>query len=141
MLFVPAHTLGHVAYLIDGRLFSGDTLFGAGCGRLFEGTPAQMHAALARFAALPDETLVHCGHEYTWHNLRFALELEPGNQALVTRVAQVRALVEAGAARGIAEADVPTIPSTIGEEKATNPMMQGDVATFTATRRKDAWPG
>jgi hydroxyacylglutathione hydrolase len=69
---IPAHTLGHVAIAVDGNVFTGDTLFGAGCGRLFEGTPAQMHAALARLAALPDDTRVWCGHEYTLHNLKFA---------------------------------------------------------------------
>lgn len=118
-LDVPGHTLGHIAYVRRapgaGWLFCGDTLFGAGCGRLFEGTPRQMMDSLAQLAALPDETLVYCAHEYTLSNLRFAQAVEPGNAALAARV-------RADGARR--EANQPTIPSTIALEKATNPFMR-----------------
>ena len=89
VLALPGHTLGHLAYLSDGRLFCGDTLFGAGCGRLFEGSPAQMHDSLARLAALPGDTAVYCAHEYTETNLRFALMIEPGSRSLRRRVDEV----------------------------------------------------
>lgn len=141
---LPGHTRGHVAYRIADRLFCGDVLFGAGCGRLFEGTPAEMQASLARLRELPDETRVHCAHEYTWHNLRFAIEVEPGNPALRARHARVAAALER-----------PTVPTTLGEEKATNPFLRWDadeirratgevdpVAVFAAVRRrKDGWRG
>src|SRR5574343_39782 len=96
VLAVPGHTLGHLAYYATGRLFCGDTLFGAGCGRLFEGTPEQMSASLDRLAALPDDTAIHCAHEYTEMNLRFALAVEPDNPAVRGRVARVAALRAAG---------------------------------------------
>ena len=112
---VPGHTLGHLAYLGDGRLFCGDTLFGAGCGRLFEGSPAQMHDSLTRLAALPGETTVYCAHEYTETNLRFALTIEPGNRNLKRRVDDVAV----ARAKGLA-----TIPTTIQLEKATNPFLR-----------------
>jgi hydroxyacylglutathione hydrolase len=96
-------------------LFCGDTLFGGGCGRLFEGTPAQMAASLAKLATLPDDTLVYCAHEYTLSNLRFAEALEPGNRALQMRIANDSQL------RGT---HLPTIPSTIAIEKATNPFLR-----------------
>jgi hydroxyacylglutathione hydrolase len=123
VLDVPGHTLGHIAYVradADGSvgehwLFCGDTLFGAGCGRLFEGTPAQMAASLAKLAALPDDTLVYCAHEYTLSNLRFAEAVEPGNRALQMRIAAD------SQARGT---HLPTIPSTIAIEKATNPFLR-----------------
>lgn len=115
VLAVGGHTRGHIAYHFPGLLFCGDTLFGAGCGRLFEGTPAQMCASLARLAALPDETKVYCAHEYTETNLRFALAVEPGNAALRARVERVAALRAAG---------LPSVPSTLGEEKATNPFLR-----------------
>ena len=119
VLDVPGHTNGHIAYVRDdGKarwLFCGDTLFGGGCGRLFEGTPAQMAASLAKLAALPDDTLVYCAHEYTLSNLRFAEALEPENRALQMRVAHDSQL------RGT---HLPTIPSTIGIEKATNPFLR-----------------
>jgi hydroxyacylglutathione hydrolase len=115
VMAVPGHTLGHLAYLAPGALFCGDTLFGAGCGRLFEGTPEQMSASLDRIAALPDDTLVYCAHEYTEMNLRFALAVEPDNQALQVRAAKVAALRVAG---------LPSVPSTLGEEKATNPFLR-----------------
>jgi hydroxyacylglutathione hydrolase len=119
VLDVPGHTNGHIAYVRDdGKtrwLFCGDTLFGGGCGRLFEGTPAQMAASLAKLAALPDDTLVFCAHEYTLSNLRFAEALEPGNRALQMRIAHDSEL------RGT---HLPTIPSTIAIEKATNPFLR-----------------
>ena len=115
VMAVPGHTLGHLAYYAPGALFCGDTLFGAGCGRLFEGTPAQMSDSLDRIAALPDETLIYCAHEYTEMNLRFALAVEPNSPALQARVARVAALRAAG---------LPSVPSTLGEEKATNPFLR-----------------
>lgn len=119
VLDVPGHTNGHIAYVREDEgahwLFCGDTLFGGGCGRLFEGTPAQMAASLAKLAALPDDTLVYCAHEYTLSNLRFAQALEPDNRALQLRV-------EADSkARGT---NLPTIPSNIAIEKATNPFLR-----------------
>ena len=115
-LHIPGHTLGAVAYLIDDAVFTGDTLFVAGCGRLFEGTPAQMYDSLnSRLGALADRTRVYCGHEYTAKNLEFAAHLEPGNEAIQQKIERVRAL----RARG-----EPTVPSTIGEERATNPFLR-----------------
>jgi len=129
VLAVPGHTLGHIAYYGAGRLFCGDTLFGAGCGRLFEGTPAQMSASLAALAALPDDTEVCCAHEYTETNLRFALAVEPENAAIRQRVEAAAAL----RARGL-----PTLPSTIALEKATNPFLRCDApAVVAAARRRD----
>ena len=115
VLAVGGHTRGHIAYYVPGALFCGDTLFGAGCGRLFEGTPAQMCASLDRLAALPDDTLVYCAHEYTEANLRFAVAVEPENAALRARVARVAALRAAGRS---------SVPSTLGEEKASNPFLR-----------------
>ncbi len=125
VLEVPGHTLGHIAYVrqaagpVDERhqgwLFCGDTLFAGGCGRLFEGTPAQMVDSLAKLAALPDDTLVYCAHEYTLSNLRFARAIEPDNAALLERVGDETAKRERGQA---------TIPSTIGLEKSTNPFLR-----------------
>ena len=112
---VPGHTLGHLAYVGAGALFCGDTLFGAGCGRLFEGTPAQMHSSLERLAALPAETRVYCAHEYTETNLRFALMVEPGNRALRERVNEV------AVARAKGEA---TVPFTLAGEQKTNPFLR-----------------
>jgi len=119
VLDVPGHTLGHIAYVREDQgghwLFCGDTLFGAGCGRLFEGTPAQMADSLRKLAALPDDTLVYCAHEYTLSNLRFAQALEPANRALQMRVENDSKL------RGT---NLPTIPSNIAIEKATNPFLR-----------------
>ena len=115
VLPVGGHTRAHLAYYVSGALFCGDTLFGAGCGRLFEGTPAQMCDSLARIAALPDATRIYCAHEYTEVNLRFAVAVEPDNAALrerVERVARVRA------------AGLPSVPSTLREEKDTNPFLR-----------------
>ena len=128
VLDVPGHTNGHIAYVRQDAgahwLFCGDTLFGAGCGRLFEGTPAQMAASLAKLAALPDDTLVYCAHEYTLSNLRFAEALEPGNRALQLRVANDSQL------RGT---NLPTIPSTIAIEKATNPFLRTGEAAIVGS--------
>lgn len=116
VLHIPGHTLGAVAYAGEGAVFTGDTLFAAGCGRLFEGTPAQMHESLnVTLAALPDETLVYCGHEYTASNLRFAAHIEPGNVAVFAKAARVAQQRAQG---------LPTVPSTLAEEKATNPFMR-----------------
>lgn len=117
VILIPAHTSGHVAYHFPREkvVFTGDTLFAAGCGRLFEGDAAEMVASLSRLTALPDETLVYCGHEYTQKNLEFALRLEPSNAALVEKKRRVDALREAGQ---------PTVPTSIGEEKATNPFLR-----------------
>lgn len=115
VLAVPGHTLGHLAYYVPGALFCGDTLFGAGCGRLFEGTPAQMNESLNLIAELPAETRIFCAHEYTEANLRFAMAVEPENAALYDRMQRVSALRAAGK---------PSIPSTVAEEKATNPFLR-----------------
>jgi hydroxyacylglutathione hydrolase len=115
VLDIPGHTRAHVAYYGLGSLFCGDTLFACGCGRVFEGTPAQMLASLGKLAALPDETRVYCGHEYTLANIRFARTVDPGNAALAAREERARALRDAGR---------PTLPSTLGEERATNPFLR-----------------
>ncbi|AMK21134.1 MULTISPECIES: hydroxyacylglutathione hydrolase [unclassified Sphingobium] len=133
VLEVPAHTAGHIAYHLadDHLLFVGDTLFAMGCGRLFEGTPAQMFANMQRFAALPDDTAVYCAHEYTQSNGRFALTVEPDNAALRARMAEV----DAARARGEA-----TVPTSIGQERATNVFMRARNVAQLAERRaaKDA---
>lgn len=115
VIAVPGHTLGHLAYFGQGCLFCGDTLFAGGCGRVFEGSPAQMHDSLARLTALPDDTLIYCAHEYTEANLRFALAVEPGNRSLASRANEVTVL----RAKGMA-----TVPSTLAIEKATNPFLR-----------------
>jgi hydroxyacylglutathione hydrolase len=109
---IPAHTSSHIAFVFDDAVFTGDTMFAMGCGRLFEGTPAMMWSSLSKLMTLPDATRVYCGHEYTQSNGRFALTLEPHNAALVARMKDV----DAARAKG-----QPTIPSTIGLEKKTNP--------------------
>ena len=121
VLDVPGHTMGHIAYVrapLDAEptwLFCGDTLFAGGCGRLFEGTPAQMISSLGKLAALPDDTKVYCAHEYTLSNLRFARVVEPDNVALQERVK---------AETDKREHNLPTVPSTIEIEKATNPFLR-----------------
>jgi hydroxyacylglutathione hydrolase len=115
VLAVPGHTEGHIAYLGGGRLFCGDTLFACGCGRVFSGTFEQLAAAMQRFAALPDDTRVYCAHEYTLVNMGFAKWVEPDNGALLAREAEATAL------RGRGE---PTLPSTIGLERETNPFLR-----------------
>jgi hydroxyacylglutathione hydrolase len=112
---VPGHTAGHIAYVGHGALFCGDTLFSAGCGRLFEGTAEQMLASLDALAALPDETRVYCGHEYTVANLRFATDVEAGNSDIMDYVKWATAVRAGGR---------PTLPSTIGLEKRVNPFLR-----------------
>ncbi|KWT04827.1 MULTISPECIES: hydroxyacylglutathione hydrolase [Pseudomonas syringae group] len=116
---VPGHTLGHIAFYHEDAtaplLFSGDTLFAAGCGRLFEGTPGQMHASLERLAALPDSTLIYCAHEYTLSNLRFAQAVEPDNQDIAERLAQVTLMRSENRI---------SLPSSLALEKRTNPFLR-----------------
>lgn len=116
---ISGHTVGHIAYWFPGSraVFCGDTLFAIGCGRLFEGTPAQMWASLTRLRSLPDETRVYCGHEYTQSNAAFARALDPDNAALADRARRVDAL---------RAQDQPTVPSTLAEERATNPFLRAD---------------
>jgi hydroxyacylglutathione hydrolase len=115
VLDIPGHTRAHVAYYGAESLFCGDTLFACGCGRLFEGTAEQMMTSLAKLAALPDATKVYCGHEYTLANIAFAQQVEPANGALAARLARDRQLRAQGK---------PTLPSTLGEERATNPFLR-----------------
>jgi hydroxyacylglutathione hydrolase len=117
ILEIPAHTRAHIAFYFadDAAVFTGDTLFAMGCGRLFEGTPELMWSSLSKLMRLPDDTRVYCGHEYTLNNGRFALTLEPGNADLERRMTEVEAL------RAKSQ---PTIPSTIGLEKRTNPFLR-----------------
>ena len=149
---IPGHTAGHIAYYGGGMLFCGDTLFSAGCGRLFEGTPEQMHDSLSKLAALPDDTQVYCGHEYTVANLRFALAADSDNNDARAYLAQ---------AEKQRAADQPTLPSSIGRERRVNPFLRADqpalraaaerfsgrrlespVAVFAALRRwKDGFQG
>ena len=130
------HTLGHNAYYEAGSktLFCGDTLFALGCGRVFEGTAAQMFDSLNKLMALPDDTRVFCAHEYTASNARFAVTVEPGNAALTARVQEITRL---------RAANQPTVPSTIGYERATNPFVRAATADEFAVRRsgKDAFKG
>ena len=112
---VPGHTAGHIAYHGHGVLFCGDTLFSAGCGRLFEGTPEQMLRSLEALAALPDETKVYCAHEYTMSNLRFAMNVDPDNTDLQAWQREASALRERGR---------PTLPTTIGRERRVNPFLR-----------------
>ncbi len=136
VLEVPAHTAGHIAFHMpsEAAVFVGDTLFAMGCGRLFEGTAAQMFANLARLKALPPETTVYCAHEYTEANGRYALVAEPDNAAIVARMAEVLRLRAAGEA---------TVPTTIAAERATNPFMRArDVAELAERRAaKDGFGG
>ena len=124
VFFIPGHTTGHVAYLFENNLFCGDTLFTAGCGRLFEGTPDQMQASLKKLMALPEQTKVYCGHEYTENNLRFALSVEPNNANLVARFERVQALRTRG---------LSTVPATMEEEKQTNPFLRWDSKEIQAS--------
>lgn len=117
VLEVPGHTLDHVAYYGANHLFCGDTLFGCGCGRLFEGTPAQMLASLRKITALPDETQICCAHEYTLNNIRFAKGILPGNARLTEREIADRERVAQGQ---------PTVPFTLALEKATSPFLRWD---------------
>lgn len=115
VLDIPGHTAGHIAFIGDGHVFCGDTLFSGGCGRLFDGTATQLYESLVTLAALPDETAVYCGHEYTVANLRFALMLEPENTALHDYFAWAMTEQDAGRA---------TLPTTIGRERAVNPFLR-----------------
>ena len=144
VLEIPAHTRAHIAFVFDddNAVFTGDTLFAMGCGRLFEGTPDMMWSSLSKLMRLDDKTRVYCGHEYTLSNGRFAMTLEPGNPDLTARMKDVEALRARNA---------PTIPSTIGLEKKTNPFLRpqspeirktlgmetaSDVEVFAETRRR-----
>lgn len=117
VLDVPGHTAGHIAYVGHGALFSGDTLFSAGCGRLFEGTPEQMTRSLAKLASLPEDTRVYCGHEYTVNNLKFALAVEPENEHSVEYLEECRAR---------RTRDEATVPSTMRRERNVNPFLRCD---------------
>lgn len=125
ILETPGHTLGHITYWIPaaGVAFAADTLFALGCGRIFEGTPDMMWSSLVKLMALPDETVVYCGHEYTAANASFALTIEPENDALMARAAEVAKKREAGLA---------TLPTTIALEKATNPFLRVDSPAIRA---------
>ncbi len=114
---IPGHTLDHTAYFGNGWLFSGDTLFSMGCGKIFEGTPDQMYHSLQKLTALPDETKVFCGHEYTLANLRFAAHVEPGNIAIKEKI---HAVIQ------LSTQHKPTLPSTLMEEKKLNPFLRCD---------------
>lgn len=115
ILATPGHTLDHIAYLISGMLFCGDTLFSAGCGRVFEGTVDQMVNSLQKIAALPDETKIYCTHEYTVQNLKFAQLVEPNNKKIQNKIKEALAL---------RQVNLPTLPSCIGDEKAINPFLR-----------------
>jgi hydroxyacylglutathione hydrolase len=130
VMSVPAHTGGHIAYHFaeDALIFVGDTMFAMGCGRLFEGTAEQMYANMRRFEALPDDTRVYCAHEYTLSNGKYALRAEPENTAVQARMAKVEEM----RARGEA-----TVPTTIGEERATNPFLRADSVEELARRRAE----
>jgi len=124
---IPAHTAGHIAYYTmppEPMLFCGDTMFAAGCGRLFEGTAEQMWTSLSKLVALDQNTLVYCGHEYTLANLRFAQAVEPGNHDIEARVVNER---------GKRERDMPTLPSTVGAERATNPFVRANLPHVMAS--------
>lgn len=129
VLAVPGHTADHIAFFGGGVLFCGDALFGGGCGRLLGGTAAQMHQSLQLLAGLPDDTKVYFGHEYTENNLRFARAVEPTNAALLERINKVQKLRAAGK---------PTVPSTIGEEKQTNPFMRTQSAEVIQAAKQSA---
>lgn len=130
VIAVPGHTRTHVAYHGEGLLFCGDTLFSLGCGRLFEGTPAQMLGSLDRLAALPEDTRVCCGHEYTLANAAFAQRIEPRNEALRMRGQQARTLRDAGE---------PTVPSLLVDERAANPFLRVDAITAPELLPEGAW--
>ncbi|NKN33095.1 hydroxyacylglutathione hydrolase [Marichromatium bheemlicum] len=129
VLEVPGHTATHVAYLGEGRLFCGDTLFAGGCGRVFDGTAEELARSLARIARLAPETRCHCAHEYTEANLGFARWVEPQSAALMARIAEVRAARAAGR---------ETVPSTLAEELATNPFLRVAVPEVRAAAERFA---
>jgi hydroxyacylglutathione hydrolase len=131
---IPAHTAGHIAYYFEdeGMIFVGDTMFAMGCGRLFEGTAEQMYSNMQRIAALPGDVRIYCGHEYTLANARFALHTEPQNQDVASRLEQVSDVRERGEV---------TLPTTVAEERATNPFVRAsDVEEFARLRsEKDSF--
>jgi hydroxyacylglutathione hydrolase len=131
---IPAHTAGHIAYYFEdeGMIFVGDTMFAMGCGRLFEGTAEQMYANMQRIAALPNDVRIYCGHEYTLANARFAAHVDPGNEAVVRRLEEVAALREEGRI---------TLPTTVADERATNPFVRAsDSQEFARLRaEKDSF--
>jgi hydroxyacylglutathione hydrolase len=124
VLDVSGHTVGHIAYVLPGFAFTGDSLMAAGCGRLFEGDPAMMWDSLSRLATLPDDTLICSGHEYTASNIRFALTIDPANPDLQARAARVAEARAAGR---------PTVPSTLAEERATNPFLRAHLPEIKAS--------
>lgn len=129
VLDIPGHTIGHIAYYGDDVLFCGDTLFAAGCGRVFEGTPKQMYESLSKLKNLPDSTMIYCGHEYTLANLRFAQAVETNNAAIKKRIetcTQLRAK------------NLPTVPAQLSEEKQTNPFLRCDVQSVIVAAEKYA---
>lgn len=126
---ITGHTSGHIAYYGDNRLFCGDTLFGCGCGRVFEGTMAEMFASLEKLAQLPDATQVYCAHEYTLFNISFALEVEPGNADLAARQAH---------ALKLRKDNLPTLPSTMGLERKTNPFLRCEIPAVADMAGKHA---
>ena len=142
ILFIPAHTTGHIAYVFPEAVFCGDTLFAGGCGRLFEGNPQMMHEALnLKLSKLSDDVLVYCGHEYTESNFKFALHLEPGNEALQKKMEWTKARrAKAASDWHDATDEEMTIPSTIGDERATNPFMRVDSPEIIDSIQK-AHPG
>ena len=127
---IPAHTAGHIAYYFEQErmIFVGDTMFAMGCGRLFEGTAQQMYANLRRVAALPEDVRIYCGHEYTLANARFAVHAEPENADIASRLEQVAAMREAGEI---------TLPTTVGQERATNPFVRASNAREFARLRSE----
>ncbi len=124
---IPGHTRGHIAYVGEGAVFCGDTLFAGGCGRLFEGSAEQMVFSLGKLKNLPNPTAVYCGHEYTQKNLEFALTLEPDNQSLQTKYAEVVDL---------RKKSKPTVPTTIGEEKSYNPFLRTESPELITNLKK-----
>ncbi|MDJ0865819.1 MAG: hydroxyacylglutathione hydrolase [Myxococcota bacterium] len=138
VLFIPAHTRGHIAYVFQDAdaVFCGDTLFAAGCGRLFEGDPGMMFEAMQKLGALPDSVRVFCGHEYTESNLVFAAHVEPDNETVRTKLEHVRAVrARAAADWHDATPDEMTVPTTIGEERAINPFLRAADADELGRRR------
>jgi hydroxyacylglutathione hydrolase len=133
LLEIPGHTLGAIAYVVAGCLFSGDTLFVAGCGRVFEGSMAMMQTSLAKLRALPAATQLYCGHEYTLANLRFAAAVEPDQVAIAERARAIAAVRERGE---------PSVPGVLGDELLTNPFLRWDApAVIAAARARGAEDG
>lgn len=118
VMTLPGHTLDHIAYYANNALFCGDTLFGGGCGRLFEGTAEQLYSSLQKIAGLPEQTAIYCAHEYTYKNLQFAQRVEPGNQQIKQRIEKTKKL---------RENKIPSLPSLLIEEKQTNPFLRCDI--------------